>query len=135
MSVVDEIEYNDFSKFYNDIFTNGELKGKFRWYIFHGQRSCKFELLPTLFRSDNFSVRRVWNATGFPDYHSPKTYMELLLIEYAILRNFYYFLIIVGCMCRILINSLMRVYMICSRFSSMMLKKIDFQNRLRSSLF
>lgn len=89
MSVMHEIEYTDFERFYRDISPYGALNESLSGYIFRGQCSVSFELLPTLFRKDNLSIMKVWSATKFPQQHIIRTNLDQIFVEYVILKNFY----------------------------------------------
>ena len=47
------IKYNDFKSFYKDVSLYGKLHDEFLNYIFRGESSGKYELIPSALRSNN----------------------------------------------------------------------------------
>ena len=59
MSNVKVIEYSDFKNFYADILPSGKLWNKLKGFVFRGQSSDKYLLLPSALREKNYKKLRL----------------------------------------------------------------------------
>lgn len=68
MSNVKVIEYSDFKNFYADILPSGRLWNKLKGFVFRGQSSDKYLLLPSALREKNYKKLRLYSISGRQDH-------------------------------------------------------------------
>lgn len=89
MEIVEEIVYDDFMNFHEDISVYGKLRQLFSGYIFRGQESIQYSLHPTAFRRDAKSIEKIKNSLKEKKFPVIQTNFDQIFTEYIILKNFY----------------------------------------------
>lgn len=85
-NIIKEYTFKDFDSFIKSISYGGELYNTFHaGYIFRGESSDKFELIPSALRECNKE-----KVMQLGHYHGSDCNMARISAEYAILRQFYY---------------------------------------------
>ncbi len=87
MSVVKEYVFNDANEFINRLLPNGDI-GKNLWgYIFRGEGSGKYSLLPSALRECNLDKLRSQDSISF--FKMNDSEFLQIYTEYRVLKNFY----------------------------------------------
>ena len=82
-----EIAFSSFDELLNAILPNGSVGKKLNGYIYRGEGSEKFKLLPSALREEN--IEKLRKQVGFNFFKLNDTEWLQIFTEYRILRNFY----------------------------------------------
>jgi hypothetical protein len=89
IQIVRNIRYDSFREFYENVISlDGNIKRNLQGYIFRGEGSNTYQLLPSALRNDSFS--KIYYLLGEKGYsgNSPKLQQEIIQ-EYDLIKDFY----------------------------------------------
>lgn len=96
MSIVEEIEFDNFEDFYNAMGPEGNLRLKLKGFVFRGQSNSEYKLLPSVLRYSKYDNKlNVYNLLMmtklnlFSCFKSANEEATQVLLECALLSSFY----------------------------------------------
>lgn len=88
MKYVQELSYLEFNDFYQDILPTGKLGKTLRGFIFRGESTSSYKLLPTALRLEN--QQKLWKMSRIAISKEDKEYeYNQIMAELHALKNFY----------------------------------------------
>ncbi len=84
---VKEYIFDDLNEFLNDILPNGAIGKKLNGYVYRGEASDSYKLLPSALRKNN--VEKLMQQDGLSCFKINETEWLQIFTEYRILRKFY----------------------------------------------